>query len=140
MSQNGSLWTEDQTQDMTFKLYKAKFTSLSGSAFFNNPDLSGSNGYVPLLNENPIQTLPKTGSVGITTNADAQIASILTPGRKICGNKDSSTAVIVSTGSSVVAISTAGGKNYTAANNVETFAITGEGSEFKLNIDFSDSS
>ena len=87
-SQNGSLWTEDQTQDMTFKLYKAKFTSLSGSAFFNNPDLSGSNGYVPLLNENPIQTLPKTGSVGITTNNHPAIADILTPGRKICGNKD----------------------------------------------------
>ena len=133
-SQNGSLWTEDQTQDMTFKLYKAKFTSLSGSAFFNNPDLSGSNGYVPLLNENPIQTLPKTGSIGITTNADAQIASILTPGRKICGNKDSSTAVIVSTGSSVVAISTEGGKNYTTASNVDTFAFTGQGSGFKLDI------
>ena len=134
-SQNGSLWTEDQTQDMTFKLYKAKFTSLSGSAFFNNPDLSGSNGYVPLLNENPIQTLPKTGSIGITTNADPVIASILTPGRKICGNKDTSTAVIVSTGSTVVAISTAGGKNYTTATNVDTFAFTGQGSGFKLDID-----
>lgn len=133
-SQNGALWTEDQSQDMTFKLYKAKFTSLAGSAFFNNPDLSDSNGYVPLLNGNPIQTLPKTGSVGITTNNHSAIADILTPGRKICGNKDSSTAVIVSTGSSVVAISTEGGKNYTTATNVDTFAITGEGSQFKLNI------
>ena len=48
-SQNGALWTEDQTQDITFKLYKAKFTSQSGSAYFNNPKLSDSNGYVPSI-------------------------------------------------------------------------------------------
>ena len=36
---------------------------------------------------------------------------------------------------SVVAISTAGGKNYTTATDVETFAFTGQGSGFKLNID-----
>ena len=135
-SQNGALWTEDQSQDMTFKLYKAKFTSLTGSAFFNNPDLSDSNGYVPLLNNNPIQTLPKTGSVGITTNENPGIANILSAGRKICGNKNSSTAVIVGTGSSIATggISiTDGGTNYTGSSNADTFAVTGEGSGLKIN-------
>ena len=136
-SQNGALWTEDQSQDITFKLYKAKFSSLSGSAFFNNPDLSSSNGYVPLLNNNPIETLPKTGNLGITTNTDSGIASILTAGRKICGNKDTSTAVIIGTGSSVATngiTTTNGGNNYITGTEFDTFAITGEGTGLKLNI------
>ena len=134
-SQNGSLWTEDQTQDMTFKLYKAKFTSLSGSAYFNNPDLNDSNGYMPVLNDNPIQVLPKTGSIGITTTLNNGVADILSPGRKICGSRETSTAVVVGTGCSVNAVGiTTAGTNYATDTNVSTFNITGEGSGLTLNI------
>ena len=134
-SQNGSLWTEDQTQDMTFKLYKAKFTSLSGSVYFNNPDLNDSNGYMPVLNDNPIQVLPKTGSIGITTTLNNGVADILSPGRKICGSRETSTAVVVGTGCSVNAVGiTTAGTNYATDTNVSTFNITGEGSGLTLNI------
>ena len=134
-SQNGSLWTEDQTQDMTFKLYKAKFTSLSGSAYFNNPDLNDSNGYMPVLNDNPIQVLPKTGSIGITTTLNNGVADILSPGRKICGSRTTSTAVVVGTGCSVNAVGiTTAGTNYATDTNVSTFNITGEGSGLTLNV------
>ncbi|MBV22781.1 MAG: hypothetical protein CMA53_01600, partial [Euryarchaeota archaeon] len=90
-SQNGALWTEDQHQDITFKLYKAKFTSQSGSAFFHNPDLDESNGFENTMVDNPLFTISKTGSIGITTNQG--MGSFLTPGRKICGGQNTSTAV-----------------------------------------------
>ena len=50
-SQNGALWTENQRQDLTFRLYKAKFTSGTGSVLFNNPVLDQSNDYVKKLFE-----------------------------------------------------------------------------------------
>tara|TARA_A100001011_G_scaffold400269_1_gene513697 strand:+ start:19074 stop:26462 length:7389 start_codon:yes stop_codon:yes gene_type:complete len=139
-SQNGALWTEDQHQDMTFKLYKAKFTSQSGSAFFNNPDLDESNGYETSMIDNPLFTLSKTGSIGITTNLG--MGSFLTPGRKICGGQNTSTAVITGVGCSVstlTALPNIGGSNYTTDSDVETFAITGKGSGLKIDIDTIDS-
>ena len=132
-SQNGALWTEDQHQDITFKLYKAKFTSQSGSVFFNNPDIDESNGYgIGLLN-NPILTLPKTGTIGITTNTTPELVA----GRKISATHNTSTAIIVGTGASVLTaapVEGLGGTNYTADTNVDTFAVTGKGSGLKLNI------
>ncbi len=144
-SQNGSLWTEDQTQDITFKIYKAKFTSTQGSVFFNNPKLNTRNGYIPTLLENPILTLPKTGSIGITTNYDVTVNQKLAAGRKISATNDSSTAVIVGTGSSADGVSLlTGGSNYSntasATNNVDTFAITGQGSGLKLDLNISGNS
>ena len=137
-SQNGALWTEDQSQDMTFKLYKAKFTSTNGTVSFNNPELNESNDYVTNLRNNPIKTFPKTGSIGITTinSADSgttELISALAPGRKITGSKSSSTAVIVGTGCSVLTVQTTrGGTNYGNGTEVGTFAITGEGSGLTL--------
>ena len=138
-SQNGALWTEDQHQDMTFKLYKAKFTSKSGSVFFNNPDLDESNGYGTGLVNNPLFTLSKTGSIGITTNKDVTIVSKLTPGRKIHGGLSKSTAVITGVGCSALTVGiTTGGTNYSTTasdtNSVDTFAITGKGSGLKLDL------
>ena len=136
-SQNGALWTEDQTMDMTFKLYKAKFTSQSGTAFFNNPKLSDSNGYVPTLLSNPIETFPKTGKIGIDTTTNSTVVENLVSGRKISASFATSTAVITGTGSSVTfcsPIDGLGGTNYTNSSNVETFAITGKGSGLKVNI------
>ena len=134
-SQNGALWTEDQHQDITFKLYKAKFTSQSGSVFFNNPDLDESNGYGTGLINNPLFTLSKTGSIGITTNQDTTINNFLTAGRKICGGQDTSTAVITGVGCSALTVSvTKGGTNYVSDSDVETFAVTGKGSGLRLNM------
>ena len=48
-SQNGSIWTPNQFQDLKFRLYKAQFSSQTGTAFFYNPDLDKSNGYISKL-------------------------------------------------------------------------------------------
>ena len=139
-SQNGAIWTEDQTQDMTFRLYKAEFTSLSGSVLFSNPDLDESNGYVTTLNSNAIQTLPKTGSIGISTveTTETSILNILKEGRKIAGNGGSN-AIISGVGCSVTTIDlNNAGLRYETDTSVDTYSITGQGSGLKLNISATD--
>jgi hypothetical protein len=135
-SQNGSIWTDDQYEDLKFKLYKAKFTELNGIAYFQNPTLSKSNGYVRNLINNPITTLPRKLKVGITTVYDSTtVDTILTIGRKVGEtSKNYIYGNIVGTGCSVssVAIST-GGRNYpVGVSTVETFNVTGNGSGLKL--------
>ena len=133
-SQNGSIWTADQSQDLMFKLYKAQFTSSTGTAFFNNPTLNESNGYVQKLNNNPLTTLPKTASLGITTSTDALLITTLSNGRKISGSQSYAYGYVVGTGSSVSAVAiTAGGSNY-GDGSVQTYNITGNGSGLRLNI------
>jgi len=138
-SQNGGLWTENQRQDLTFKLYKAKFTSQSGSVLFNNPVLDQSNDYVKKLNNNPVRTLPKTGKIGIRT--DSGLTATLVPGRKISSFESSGpkigTAVITGTGSSATEVSVVdgiAGTNYVSDSDVSTFNISGRGTGLKLNI------
>ena len=135
-SQNGSIWTANQYQDLKFKLYKAQFTANTGTAFFYNPTLDKSNKYVKNLIENPLTTLGKTAKIGITTTSSSSVIGILTTGRKI---SESATKIrygyIVGTGGSVSSVGlTTGGKNYVSDSNVETFPITGNGSGLILNI------
>lgn len=54
-SQNGSIWTPSQFEDLKFTLYKAEFTDQEGTVFLTNPPLSNS---TPLRN-NGILTLPR---------------------------------------------------------------------------------
>ena len=133
-SQNGSEWTPSDMQDLKFKLYKAEFTSNTGTAFFYNPTLDESNGYVKNLNNNPLTTLPKTAAIGINTSTN--LSNILTVGRKVGESTVSYRyGTIVGTGSSVSSVGlTTGGKNYISDSNVETFNITGKGSGLILNI------
>ena len=57
-SQNGTIWTASQFEDMKFKLNKCNFTTNSGTAFFYNPkqllDSASSK-----LRSDPIKTLPR---------------------------------------------------------------------------------
>ena len=135
-SQNGGLWTENQRQDLTFKLYKAKFTSQTGSVLFNNPVLDRSNDFVKKLNSNPVRTLPKTGKIGIqTSNTPTELAA----GRKIASADTGKvgTAVITGSGGEVTGpavMSGFAGTAYVNTNNVDTFTITGKGTGLKLNI------
>ena len=135
-SQNGSIWTANQYQDLKFKLYKAKFTSSTGTAFFNNPTLDESNGYVERLGNNPLTTLPKKLTVGITTTTNASLISDLSAGRKVIdGSKNYVYGYIVGTGSSVSSVGiTTGGSNYVTDTSVNTYNITGSGSGLVLNI------
>ena len=143
-SQNGALWTEDQTQDLKFVLYRAKFNSTTGSVFFNNPNLSESNGYISQLRNNPIRTLPKTGSItiprytsGSGSGDDNKLELRIKPGRKlVAGPQNNSTAVVDSVGDKATAVSVAStGTNYKPSQTntvVDTYTITGKGSGLKL--------
>jgi hypothetical protein len=137
-SQNGSIWTANQNQDLKFKLYKAEFIkNQPGTAFFYNPTLDSSNGYVQKLANNPLTTLPRTGSLGITTTTNSSLIADLSKGRKIADiTKNYVYGYIVGAGSSVATVGlTTGGSNYTTtATPVNTFNIIGNGSGLVLNI------
>jgi hypothetical protein len=135
-SQNGSIWTANQYQDLKFKLYKAKFTSTTGTVFFNNPTLDESNGYVQRLTENPLTTLPKRTTLGITTTANSTLITNLSVGRKIVDkSKTYVYGYVVGTGSSVSSVElTTGGNNYVTDSYVETYNIIGNGSGLVLDI------
>jgi hypothetical protein len=136
-SQNGSIWTANQYQDLKFKLYKAQFIeNQPGTAFFYNPTLDESNGYVQRLGNNPLTTLPRTGSLGITTTTNSSLIADLSNGRKIVdGAKNYVYGYIVGTGSSVSTVGlTTGGRNYVTDTDVSTYNITGNGSGLTLSI------
>jgi len=135
-SQNGSIWTANQYQDLKFKLYKANFTSTTGTAFFYNPTLDESNGYVENLGGNPITTLPKTVTLGISTIAAGNgNIGILTVGRKIAGSNGFGYGYVTGQGSSVDNVSiTDGGVNYVDASDLETTTLVGNGSGLKLSV------
>ena len=141
-SQNGSIWSESQLEDLKFKLYKAKFSTTPGTAFFANPTLDKSNGYVTELNTNPITTFSKKGYIGINTVYDNTGISSYSRGRTVIGHgNDDVKGVIVGTGSSVitgtVSIASSGFNykpNMSNYGPVGVYNIVGQGRDLKLNI------
>lgn len=135
-SQNGSIWTANQYQDLKFKLYKAKFTTTPGTAFFYNPSLDESNGFVEKLPANPMRSFPRRLKVGISTVTNTPVIGILTTGRKVSESvKTYNYGYIVGTGCSVSSVGiTTGGSGYTTQSNVSTYPITGQGSGLTVNI------
>ena len=132
-SQNGSIWSPSQLQDMKLNLYKAKFTSDEGSVFYANPTINSSNGFGN-LNPNPVNTLSKTGQIGVTTFTTG--ISTFSAGTPIVGSTNNGViASLVTTGSAAdsVGIMT-GGNNYIAAADVNTYAITGKGVGYRVQI------
>ena len=123
-SQNGSIWTTDQFQDLKFKLYKAEFTETTGTAYFYNPPLNESNGYNQNLPINPISATPRSGWIGIQTISDEGTAGILTVGRRLAGYGDyGGSAIITGVGGTATGINTvSGGENYIP--NITNFNIS----------------
>ena len=135
-SQNGSIWTPTQELDLKFKLYKAKFTANTGIAYFGNPPLDQSNGYVNNLLANPVTGLPKTINLGVTTFTDSGLIDILNTGRKIAGSIPNSYGYIEYAGGPVSGTPTVtnGGENYTTETNLTTTTLVGKGSGLRLTI------
>ena len=136
-SQNGSVWTADQYQDMKFTLYRANFvTDTPSTAYFYNPTLNESNGYVKNLQNNPLTVFPRKLSIGITTVTNSNMIGILTTGRKISeSTKTYNYGYIVGTGCAASSVGiTTSGSNYVTDTNVSTYNIIGNGSGLTLNI------
>ena len=87
-SQNGTIWTASQFEDMKFELYKANFVTDPAIAYFYNPSLENGSDLSDRLINNPITTLPRKLKVGITTTS--AMDSILTIGKKVSDNTSSS--------------------------------------------------
>jgi hypothetical protein len=136
-SQNGTIWTASQYQDLKFKLYKASFITEPGDVVFYNPPLSADEFTIPYLQTNSIKTLPRKLKVGITTSTT--LNNILTTGRKISEGSISNPGSYgyienvggrLTSGSAGVSITNVG-VGYIASgsySNVPLYAITGQGS------------
>ena len=64
-SQNGTIWTPSQYEDLTFKLRKASFVESGTATFYNTPVTPG-NLNSQKLSDNPIRSLPRKIKLGIT--------------------------------------------------------------------------
>lgn len=137
-SQNGSIWTANQYQDLKFKLHKCNFTSETGTVFFSNPVLDTSNGFIKNLLPNSITSYPKKLKVKTNLITDPSLVGILTSGRKVSTSSQvisNSYGYIEKTGSAVNTVGlTTGGSNYVTSSNVNTYNITGNGTGLTLNI------
>jgi len=142
-SQNGTIWTASQFEDLKFKLYKANFTSTNGSVSFYNPTLTSLDDNVPSLPNNSIRTLPRKLQVGINTES----TSIFTSGLKIKKQGSSGPNGIVEKIGGRLATSTAGintisvGTGYSTGSfsNIPLYTITGSGSGALATVNFHNS-
>ena len=66
-SQNGTIWTPSQYEDLTFKLRKASFVESGTTTFYNTPITPG-NLNCQKLSTNPIRSLPRKLKIGISGN------------------------------------------------------------------------
>ena len=131
-SQNGSVWTASQYEDLKFQLYKASFVEDEGTVFFYNSKMETKTGNIERLLPNAIKTLPRKLKVGIVTTSDTD--GLLTNGVKVSDSTTAtaiqgyienvggavSTLAVTNTGQGFVASQT-----YTA---VPLYNITGNGS------------
>ena len=132
-SQNGTIWTPSQFEDLKFKLRKAQFSTTAGSAFFYNPKLETNSGIIERLLPNAIRTLPRKLKVGIQTTTHASTIAKLGLGVQV-SDSTSATAIqgfIEQVGGPIntFAITNAGigFKASQTYNNVPLFAISGRG-------------
>ena len=128
-SQNGTIWTPSQYQDLTFKIYKAKFVP-SGTVTFYNSDITPNGGNVSKLVENPVEGLPRKLKLPVSGVNATDIANIK-PGVKIGeGSSPSITGIVENLGGpiGVVTVITEGSQ-YPAGTHtsVDLFSISGKG-------------
>lgn len=139
--QNGTTPISSPFEDLKFKLYKAKFSSKSGTAYFTNPDLSGSgtgDDYdfnIQKLTNNPITMYPRKMIVGILTSTN--LSNVLTVGTRVA--EGTKYGYIEKVGGNISGISTSNvGSGYSSGTytSVPLYAITGYGSSATANITF----
>lgn len=140
-SQNGTIWTPNQYQDLKFKLYKANFTSSTGDVVFYNPPLRVNEDNIPTLKDNPIKVLPRKLKVKIkNTNS---FNSTLVTGTKVSTGTVGGSGPIgyiqrVGGASTALTISNVGtGYSNGTFSNVPLYSITGNGNGATADLTFS---
>jgi len=104
-SQNGTIWTASQNQDLTFKLRKASFVE-SGSVTMYNTPIEPGNFNTQILNNNPIRSLPRKLKVtidggGTRTNANLPIGRKVSTGAAGDAEDQSVTGIIEGQGAPI---------------------------------------
>ncbi len=148
-SQNGTIWTASQEEDLKFTLYKCNFiTNQASDLTLYNPRLSSKNLNFKSL-PNSIKSYTKKLKVGITKTTHAPTIAKLVPGRKISAAASGApavatnpTGIIEKVGSEIsgtIGVSN-GGSGYKpsqtgAFTSVPLFNITGSGTGAQATVD-----
>ncbi len=140
-SQNGSIWTPSQFEDLKCILYKADFSkSRDAEVILYNPELNYESSLIPNLKNNAIRTLPRKMKVKIDTGATAsEIAVGKRIGAGVAGVANTTPNGIVERLGGVVSGESleAGGSGYKASlsgQTVSTFNVTGGGTGLTLDV------
>ena len=131
-SQNGTIWTASQYQDLTFKLYKAKFVP-SGTVTFYNSDVLPKGDNSSKLQDNPIEGLPRKLKLPISGTLNANVR----PGVKVTEGSSGSNITgfieniggpaVSGTGNVSIASSGIGYVNSSSISSVPLYSLTGKG-------------
>ena len=137
-SQNGTIWTASQYQDLKFKLRKASFVP-SGTATFYNTPIEAGNLNTQVISNNALRSLPRKLKVqiegsGTRTNAVFPIGRKVSTGSAAGGDDNNVTGVVEGQGAPIASSSnfqivTGGtGYSFTNVNNIPLKSETGSGS------------
>ena len=148
-SQNGTIWTASQYEDLTFKLRKASFVESGTVTFYNTPIKPG-NGNTRQLPQNPLRSLPRKLKVPVTgsdcTNANFPIGrkvSQTDPSGTIVADQNVAiTGIVEAQGGAVSGIEViAKGSDYLFVNNsganlnnIQTISKTGLGEGLQVDV------
>ena len=147
-SQNGSIWTPSQYQDLTFKLRKAEFVPSGTVTFYNSNIGAGYNTQV--LSNNPIRTLPRKLIVKLTGNNAGQVGKFFVGGKVSTDNGTgaatsaediSVTGIIEARGSTIDSfeiVSRGSGYSLTQTTTIPLISLTGKGSGVTVSVNLTD--
>ena len=134
-SQNGTIWTPSQYQDLTFKLYKAQFVK-NGTLTFYNSDVTPNGNNVSILQNNPIEGLPRKLKLPISGALDTNVV----PGVRIGeGTSPSITGFVENLGGPiglVTAITSGSGYPTGTFTGVGLYSISGKGTGAQATVQF----
>jgi hypothetical protein len=142
-SQNASTWDASQYEDLKFNLYRAEFTSKSGTATFYNPILGVGNRQIASLRPNPITTYSRSLLVKLNTVISSSEVSLLKSSYNLSQTSNSkfsskvkSVVGTISTNSNLTIVNSGVGytQGLTAYTNVDLVSITGSGSGGKITL------
>jgi len=136
-SQNGTIWTASQYQDLAFKLRKAQFVPSGTATFYNSPIVPG-NLNTQLISDNALVSLPRKLKVqiegsGTRTNSVFPIGRKVSTGAANDADDSSIIGVIEGQGSSIATssafeiVTNGTGYGVTNVNNIPLISLTGSG-------------
>jgi hypothetical protein len=142
-SQNGFTWDASQYEDLKIKVYKAEFTSNSGSFKLYNPNLGVGNRQIVSLRSNPLTAYSRSVIVGLGKSLTNANLEILTPGSSITqenntnfSGKLKSVVGAIGIGSTLAITNSGFGfiSSFTTYSGVNLTTLTGTGSGAKIDL------